>query len=385
MKIGIIGPIWYNIPPDKYGGTESVVYHLVNGLVERGHDVTLFGPATAQVKARLHATTKKPTFELGMDWNNNIASQMYHITEAFDRGDEFDILHMHLNKSHDYISLPLSIYSKIPVMFTLHFPIPLSQDVHTVGKHSYNREDRLLMLEKYSMLPFTSISSAQQKPLAMNFVKTIYNSLEIDEYHFNASSDNYFVWLGRVQAIKGTKEAIVAAKNANVQLKLLGALDRTTSENMEYYEREVQPLVDGKQIQWLGEADMKLKNEIVGKAKALLNPIQWEEPFGLVMAEAQAMGTPVITLNRGAASELVEDGVTGFVAKSMDEFTTKIARVDTINRKDARDRAEKLFGRETMITGYEEAYGTVQTRWEEYQKKQIEWLRSWKVQNRMIE
>lgn len=158
MKIGIIGPIWYNIPPDKYGGTESVVYHLVNGLVERGHDVTLFGPATADVKATLHATTKKPTFELGMDWNNNIASQMYHITEAFDRADEFDILHMHLNKSHDYISLPLSIYSKIPVMFTLHFPIPLSQDVHTVGKHSYNREDRLLMLEKYSMLPFTSIS-----------------------------------------------------------------------------------------------------------------------------------------------------------------------------------------------------------------------------------
>lgn len=385
MKIGIIGPIWYNIPPSRYGGTESVVYHLTNGLVERGHDVTLFGPATAEVKSKLYATTTKPIFELGMDWNNNIASQMYHITEAFDRRDEFDILHMHLNKSHDYMSLPLSVTSSTPVVFTLHFPIPLKKDVNKKGTHSYNREDRLIMLEKYRKLPFTSISDAQQRPLVMNFIKTVYNSLEIDEYHFSESSADYFVWLGRVQPVKGTKEAILAAKKAGVKLKLMGALDTNMPEYMRYYEEEVKPLIDGKQIEWLGEANMAMKNEVMGKAKALLNPILWEEPFGLVMAEAQAMGTPVIAFDRGAASELVEDTKSGYVVKTMDEFVRRIKEVEVLDRKYIRHRVELLFSKENMLSCYEEVYRDVVKNWNEYQSQEKEWLREWRKKNLMID
>ena len=385
MKIGIIGPIWYNIPPSKYGGTESVVYNLTNGLSKRGHEVTLFGPDTSKVEAKLHGTIKKPVFEMGMDWNNNITAQMYHVTEAFDRVEEFDIIHMHLNKSHDYLSLSLAVSSNTPVVFTLHFPIPLIREVKMKGAHSYNREDRLIMLDKYRKLPFTTISDAQQRPLAMNFIRTVYNSFEIDEYQFTPQGEDYFVWLGRVQRTKGTKEAILAAKEAGVNLKLLGALDTSMASYMEYYENEVKPLIDGKQIEWLGEADMKMKNEIVGKAKGLLNPIQWEEPFGLVMAESQAMGTPVISLDRGAAGELIEDGVTGFVAKDMKEFVKRIHEVEKIDRKKARERVAKLFNNEQMIAGYEEAYKTVIKNWTTYQKREVEWLKEWKKKNMMIQ
>ena len=385
MKIGIIGPIWYNIPPSKYGGTEGVVYNLANGLSERGHDVTLFGPATSKVKSKLHGTTAKPIFEMGMDWNNNITSQMYHVTEAFDHADEFDILHMHLNKSHDYISMPLAAVSSTPVVFTLHFPIPLEEEVTKKGAHSYHRQDRLMMLSKYKKLPYTTISDAQQKPLDMNFIRTVYNSFEIDEYHFIPKSAAYFVWLGRVQRTKGTKEAILAAKEAGVKLKLLGALDTSMASYMDYYENEVKPLIDGKQIEWMGEADMKMKNDIVAKAKALLNPIQWEEPFGLVMAESQAMGTPVISLDRGAAGELIEDRVTGFVAKDMKEFVKRIKEVDTIDRKKARERVEKLFNNDQMIQGYEDAYETVIKNWKTYQKRETDWLKEWKEKNMMIQ
>lgn len=385
MKIGMIGPIWYNIPPERYGGTESVVYNLTQELVKRGHEVMLFGPGTAHVDAKVHATIEKPIFEMGMDWNNNIAAQMYHITEAFDRASEFDILHMHLNKSHDYMSLPLAAISKTPVLFTLHFPIPRREDVHTAGTHSYRRQDRLMMLEKYKKLPFTTISNAQQKPLDLNFIRTVYNSFEIEEYHFNPTSADYFVWLGRVQPVKGAKEAILAAKEAGVRLKLLGALDTSVKPFMDYFEQEVKPLIDTKQIEWLGEADMKMKNDIVGKAKALLNPIQWEEPFGLVMAEAQAMGTPVISLARGSAGELIEDGVSGFVAKDMDEFVKRISEVDKLDRKKARKRVEALFSNEQMVSGYEEAYEMVIKQWKTYQTEESIWLRDWKAKNKLIQ
>jgi glycosyltransferase involved in cell wall biosynthesis len=369
MKIGVIGPIWYNIPSKKYGGTESVVSNLVNGLSEKNHDVTLFGPATSDVKAKVHGTSIKPVFELGMDWNNNIVSQMYHITEAFDRADDFDILHMHLNKSHDYSSLLLAAVSQTPIIFTLHFPIPLRSHLENKEEHSYHRQDRLIMLEKFKMLPYTTISDAQQRPLDMNFIRTVYNSLEVSDYHFTPKSDNYFVWMGRVRKIKGTKEAILAAKEAGVALKLLGVVDQDIAGDVQYFEEEVKPLIDGKQIQWMGEADITMKNEIMGKAKAFLNPIQWEEPFGLVMTEALAMGVPVIALNRGSVPELVKDGVTGFVAENMQEFVTRIKEVEKIDRKACRDWVVEQFNNEQMIAGYEKAYDDVVTNWEAYKSR----------------
>lgn len=364
MKIGIVGPIWLDIPPKTYGGTEEVVYNLVNGLVDRGHDVTLFGPKTAKVKSRVFATVERPLRDDNIDWTN-VPYTLNHISSAFDKVSEFDILHMHLNKSQDFLSLPLAIYSKVPVVFTLHFMVPTL----------FDRKDRYIVLNKYSKLPFTSISNSQRDGIDLNFVATVYNGLNIEHFPFQEKPQEYFAWIGKVNPVKGTKEAILAAKKANVKLFVMGAVDSGVKHMLDYYEKEVKPLIDGKNIVWVGEVGIKEKANILGGAKALLNPILWEEPFGLVMAEAQAVGTPVISFRRGAAPELIADGKTGFLVDTLDEMVERIKQVSMIDRHECRLRVEQRFTRMKMVEGYEQAYALCIQHWTKYishQKKQLD-------------
>lgn len=363
MKIGVVGTIWLNIPPNGYGGTEEVIYNLVNGLVEKGHDVTLFGPKTAQVKAKVIPTVEAPLRDQNVAWTD-VTHTLYHLTESFDNASAFDILHVHINKSQDYISLPLALSSKTPVLFTPHFRMP--------DEKTY--KDRYQILTKYNKLPFTSISNSQRKGINLNFVKTVYNSLQIEKFPFSKKAGDYFVWLGKVNPFKGTKEAILAAKYAGVQLKVLGAVDKGVPHMLAYYEEEVKPLIDGKQIQWVGEVSLEEKGKLLGGAKAFLNPILWEEPFGLVMAEAQAVGTPVVSFNRGAAPELIVDGKTGFLVNTIDEMVEKMKAVDSIDRYACRKNIEDNFSVDTMVEGYVEAYNIVQEQWEDIlfsQKKEF--------------
>lgn len=359
MKIGIVGTIWLNTPPANYGGTEGVVYNLTNGLSKKGHEVTFFGPKTAQVQARIIPTVEKPLRDQDISWGN-FPYTLYHIATAFDYISQFDILHVHLNKSQDYASLPLASLSKIPVVFTLHFLVPSPSD----------RIDRYMVLTKYKHLPFISISDSQRDDIPLNFVKTVYNGFDIADYPFCEKPKDYFVWLGKVNPVKGTKEAILAAKKAGVKLVVLGAVDEGMPHMLEYYQKEVHPLIDDKQIIWVGKVDVAKKAKILGEAKAMLNPILWEEPFGLVMTEAQAVGTPVIAFDRGAAPELIIHGKTGFLVDTIDQMVEKIKQVDAIDRKTCRTHVEEKFTVESMIKGYEQAYTEVVANWSSYQNLQ---------------
>lgn len=359
MKVGVVGTLWFNIPPKGYGGTEEVVCNLVNGLVEKGHDVTLFAPATARVKAKLFSTVSKPLSELDVGWDN-VAYTLFHMAQAFDAASNFDILHIHLNKAQDYIALILAEHSKTPVLFTPHFVLPGLR----------NKKDRHLLLEKYKNLPFTSISDSQRKEKDFNFVKTVYNGLDLKKFPFFKESEEFFVWLGRVYPVKGAREAVLAAKKAKVKLLLAGHIDSFNKESVEYFKKEVKPLIDGKKIIWVGEVGPKERVELLGKAKGFLNPILWEEPFGLVMAESQAFGTPVISFKRGSASELIIDGKTGFLVNNINEMAQKIKTIDKINRLDCRKNVEEKFTVEKMVEGYEEAYLKTIKNWKKYISRQ---------------
>lgn len=348
MKVAVVGSLWLDTPPKGYGGTEEVIGNIVNGLVDKGHDVTFFGPKTSTVKSKIFTTVGKPLREQNVEWTN-VTYILYHLTEVFDHASEFDVIHMHLNKSQDYFSLPLAKCSKTPVVFTFHFMLP---------NLSYN-VDRYRILEKYKSLPFTSISNSQRAGLPWNFVATVYNGIEVSKFPFQEKTEDYFVWLGKVNPVKGTREAIVAAKRAGVKLYVLGAIDLGVPKLLEYYNEAVKPLIDNKNIVWVGEVNMEEKARILGKAKAFLNPIQWEEPFGLVMTESQAVGTPVISFKRGAAPELIIDGKTGFLVETVDEMVAKMKDVDSLSRADCRKNVEEKFSVEKMIEGYENVYKKV--------------------------
>lgn len=355
MKVGVVGPIWLDIPPKGYGGTEEVVFNLVNGLAEKGHDVTLFGPGTAKVKSKLFPTVPHPLRSDKVPWED-IGYSLYHITEAFDRAPDFDILHVHLNKEQDFLALPLAAKSKTPVVFTFHFMLP---------NGSFN-PGRNKVLYKYKSLPFTTISDSQRARLPFNFIKTVYNSLDINYFPFNAKPQDKFVWLGKINSRKGTREAILAAKKAGVKLMVMGVVEKGVPEMLEYFEKEVMPLMDGEQILWLGEVGLGEKARHLSEAKGFLNPIQWEEPFGLVMIESQAVGTPVISFNRGAAPELIIDGKTGFLVEDIDQMVSKIKDIDQISRMDCRKNVENNFSIAKMVEGYEDAYKTTIKNWDKY-------------------
>lgn len=367
MRIGILGTIWINTPPSHYGGTEDVIYNLANGLVKKGHHVTLFAPATAETKAHLSPTVTLPLRDKDIPWTD-ISYHLYHITQAFDRRDEFDILHLHVNKNQDYMALPLASLSKTPVLTTIHFALPeMSQ-----------RPERYQLLLKYKDLPFTSISASQQHGMPLNFIETIYNSLPLEEFPFSATPQEYVVWLGKIIPHKGTKEAILAAKKANIPIKVAGVVDEGIEESKKYFEEDIKPLIDNRSVTYIGPVGMPEKAKLLGGAKALLNPIQWEEPFGLVMVESQAVGTPVIAFNRGAASEVVQDKRTGFLVDSVNEMAEKIKEVDALNRRDIRSFIQSEFSLDTMIQGYKMAYKATIEHWPTYMLKVKETIQTYK-------
>lgn len=356
MKIAIVGSLWNNTPPRTYGGTEEVIFHLTNGLVEKGHEVTFFGPETAQTKARLLPVVDKPLLDQGRSWNNeeNIHAHILKFTKVLQMSKAFDIIHIHLDRSQDYIAFPTMKSSTTPVLFTMHFSPQLYKE---------ERQERLEVLAAYKDYPFSSISNAQRKGIDLNFIANIYNGIQISDYPYSNVSDDYVAWLGKIKPEKGTKEAILAAKKAGVNIMVMGKVDENIPSMYQYFKEEVEPLFDGEHVIWVGEVGLKEKVTILKRAKALLNPIQWEEPFGLVMIEALALGTPVISYNRGAAGEIIRDQETGFLVDSFEEMCGRITDIGSINRKNCRMDVEKSFTTTTMIHGYEKAYDLVIGSW----------------------
>jgi len=345
LKIAQIAPLWETIPPKKYGGIEIMIDKITNELIKRGHEVTLFASGNSKTKAKLRSVFPKSLFEMKVDWYHR-SQNLINAANAFSMADEFDVIHNHAGDN----GLLFSKISKTPVLTTLHNVLPDPKQKNS---------DEYITMKYYSRkINFISISFNQRThtDIKFNYVDNIYNGININDFSFNSKSKNYLVWLGRIHHGKGLWNAINAAKISKEKLIIAGNI---TCETDEEYFQSVKPMIDGKQIKYIGEVDLKQKNELLGNAKALLFPTIWEEPFGLVMIEAMACGTPVIGFKKGSVSEVIKDGKTGFVVKDDKAMIKALKKINKIDREDCRKRVENNFTVEKMVGGYEMAYNRI--------------------------
>jgi len=342
LKIAQIAPLWETIPPKKYGGIEIMINKIINELLNRGHEVTLFASGNSKTKARLRSVFPKSLFEMKVDWYHR-SQNLINAANAFFILYEFDVIHNHAGDN----GLLFSQITKTPVLTTLHNVLPDPKQKNS---------DEYITFDYYSKKTnFASISFNQRThtDIKFNYLDTIYNGININDFTFNPKPENYLVWLGRIHYGKGLWNAINAAKISKEKLIIAGNI---TCETDEKYFQSVQPMIDGKQIKYIGEVDSKEKDDLLRNAKAVLFPTIWEEPFGLVMIEAMACGTPVIGFDKGSVSEVIKDGKTGFVVKDDKEMIGAIKKIDKINRAECRKHVEDNFTIEKMVDGYEKVY-----------------------------
>lgn len=340
MKIAVCAPFEERVPPVKYGGTELVVYNLVETLVALGHDVTLLATGDSLVSAKLLPVFEKAlrTYPEMQDMKMRDAYKYIAFGKVLEylRKDKFDIVHSHLG----WRLLPFESLIEAPVVTTLHGPLD----------SSYQQ----VVYKKFKDSKYISISNNQRVPLPeLNFVGTVYNGIDVAKFDFFEQPQDYFAFLGRMSPEKGPVQAIEAVKKAGVKLVMAGKVDTVDKE---FFKKEVEPLIDGKQIKFIGEIGHDEKVRFLKKAKALIAPIQWREPFGLFFIEAMACGAPVIAYPYGSVSEVIEDKKTGFIVKDIEEMVEAIKNIDKINRRKCRERVEKYFTVEKMVDEYEKIY-----------------------------
>ena len=339
MRIAQIAPLWERVPPPAYGGIELVVGLLTDELVNRGHEVTLFASGDSITRAKLSAVHPQA---LRLDPNVRECGiyEMLQLAQVYERAGEFDLIHSHIGCS----ALPYTRLTKTPTVHTLHgIFTPDNQKMYGYAKAQ----------------PYVSISDAQREPqLGLNCVATVYNSIDVASHKFFPTPDApaYLAFLGRISPEKGPIQAIEIAKATGIPLKMAGKVDPV---DMEFYEREVKPLIDGEFIQFLGEANHDMKNNLMGRAIATLFPIQWREPFGLVTIESMAAGTPVIAMGLGAVPEIVAHGYSGFICNNVAECIAAVSQVPSISRSACREYVEHNFGVDSMTNGYEAVYQAV--------------------------
>lgn len=342
MKICIIAPIDENIPPKLYGGIGRVISLLAEGLVEREHHVTLLAPENTKTSARLVSIIKKP-LEANDPKNNNspevrevfFESSLKKIKEVL-LSEQFDIINNHLG----WRLVPFHDIVNPPIITTLHTPL--------------NQKKKQEVFNSFKKAPVISVSNNQRKALPnINYLETIYNGIDLSLFNFSEKHNNYLVFLGRMSPKKGVFESIEIAKKLGTTLIMAGAIH---DWDKDYFVTKIQPRIDGENVIFLGEIDDVQKNELLGGAKALLAPIQWDEPFGLTFIESMACGTPVIALNRGSVQEVIIDGLTGIIASSKSEIYKRFGEIDGISRKKCRQHAEENFNSDIMINNYEKTY-----------------------------
>ncbi|BAY65036.1 group 1 glycosyl transferase [Calothrix brevissima NIES-22] len=336
MRIAQIAPLWERVPPPAYGGIELVVGLLTDELVRRGHEVTLFASGDSISLAELQSVHPR-ALRLDPHVKEYGIYEMLQLGSVYERADEFDIIHSHMGCA----ALPYANLVKTPTVHTL---------------HGIFTPDNEKMFQFAKNQPYISISEAQRETrLGLNYVATAYNGIDVSSYQFHAQPNDppYLAFLGRISPEKGTHLAIQVAKQSGWHLKIAGKVDIV---DVEYYEKEVKPLIDGKQIEYLGEANHEQKNALMGGAVATLFPITWREPFGLVMVESMAAGTPVIAMKLGSTVEVIDDGKTGFLCENTDEFISAIAKVADLDRYACRQHVENRFSLQKMTDSYEAVY-----------------------------
>lgn len=350
MKIVQISSLWETTPPPKYGGLELVVSNLTEELVKRGHEVTLFATGDSETSAKLVSTYPRPLYREGVPWTS-LYDTLVHAAEAVRYAHEIgaDIVHNHLS----YRSLATMSLCERPFVNTIHGTLN-TKDLP---------EDRRRTFEHYKDQPFISISDYQRvNGQSLNWVATAYNGIKVDSFDFvDQPTADYLVWVGRFTPNKAPHIAIRVAAKLGIPLKMAAKLDQNTPSDLEYFEREIKPNLKPGVAEWVGEVGHDEKVALYKNARALLNPIKWDEPFGLVVAEAMACGTPVVTYNRGAMSELIEDGVTGFLINEDDEagMAEAVGRISSIDRHHCRQKVVERFSVEAMADSYLAAYEKV--------------------------
>lgn len=339
MKIAQIAPCWLTVPPHGYGGTELVVSHLTEGLVERGHDVTLFASGGSTTKAKLVTYYDDPPGTIAIVTDPMV--ELPHVLGAYARAPEFDIIHDHSAPIGPSIG---AFLAGPPVVHTLHGP---PDDPN--AKPVYDVIGRRLHL--------VAISDHQRQSVShLNYAGVVYNGISVDDYPVLTTKDDYLLFLGRMSPQKGVHLAVETARRLGRRLIITTKIVEPVEK--EYFEEKVKPLLT-KDVEIRGEITLAEKAELYGRAACTLMPIQWPEPFGLVMAESMACGTPVVAYRNGSVPEIVEDGVTGFIAGDLEEFVAAVERAGEIDPAACRERVERLFSTKAMVDGYEAVYEKV--------------------------
>ncbi|HUQ42134.1 MAG TPA: glycosyltransferase family 4 protein [Candidatus Limnocylindrales bacterium] len=333
LRVGILAPISWRVPPRHYGPWERVVSLLTEGLVERGVDVTLFATADSITGARLQSVAPRPLSE-----DRSLDAKVWeslHIANFFEHAREFDILHNH----YDFLPLTYSALTDVPLVTTI---------------HGFSSERIVPVFQRYDgRSAYVSISDADRDP-SLTYVATVYHGIALDEFTPTTTAGEYLLFFGRIHPDKGVAEAIEVATRAEMPLVIAGIV-----HDDEYFASEVEPHIDGERVRYVGSAGPKERDALLGGAAALLHLVSFAEPFGLSMVEAMACGTPVIARRRGSIPEVVDDGVTGFVVDDLDDAVRAVDRARTLDRAAIRARCAERFSRDRMVDDYLAVYERV--------------------------
>jgi glycosyltransferase involved in cell wall biosynthesis len=335
MRIAQVAPLQVAVPPHGYGGTERIVYVLTEELVRLGHDVTLFATADSRTSATLVPMLDEPVgFNAECDVNAFHVAMLKAVYTKY--ADRFDVIHSHL----DYQTLPFVHLTSTPTVLTMH---------GRLDRPEWNR-----VFGSYSDANYVAISDDQRRHLpGVTFLDTVHHGIDLDSYTFRREPGDYLTFVGRMSPEKRPDLAIEVAKRCGIKIKVAAKVDHKEAS---YFKREIVPLLDHPLVEWLGEVDERQKCELMGNALALILPIAWPEPFGLVFVEALACGTPVITCPVGSVPELLVDGVTGFIGRNVDELVHAVENVRLISRDACRAHVERRFSAEQMARQYLRVY-----------------------------
>ena len=331
-RVAVLSPIAWRTPPQQYGAWETVASNITEGLVARGWDVTLFASGDSVTRAHLHAVVDKG-YEEDATVDPKVAEYL-HISEAFEHADEFDLIHSH----YDFMALTYSRLIGTPVLTTIHgFSSPKIMPIYHKYRNGY----------------FVSVSDSD-RAAGLNYLATVYNGIDLSLYPLQQSGGEDLIFLGRIHPDKGVHLAIEVARLSGMRLIIAGIV-----QDEAYFHEQVKPHLDNQNILYIGPVDVKGKNELFARARALLHMNTIPERFGLVLVEANAAGVPVIAMDRGSCREVIKDGETGFLVNNAVEAVRALGRIPEIDRQACRRRVQQNFSIDTMVEGYERVYSSI--------------------------
>ena len=331
-RIAVLSPVAWRTPPRQYGAWETVASNITEGLVARGWDVTLFASGDSVTRAHLHAVVDKG-YEEDSTADPKVAEYL-HISEAFERAAEFDLIHSH----YDFMALTYTRLVSTPVLTTIHgFSSPKIMQVYQKYRDGY----------------FVSISDSDRAP-GLNYLGTVYNGIDLSLYPLRQSQGDDLIFLGRIHPDKGAHLAIEVARQSGRPLLIAGIIQDKT-----YFREQVEPYLDDGQIRYIGSVDVPGKNELFARARALLHLNTIPERFGLVLAEANAAGVPVIAMDLGSCREVIEDGRTGFLVNNVSEAVEAVQKIPEIDSTTCRENVQQRFSIDTMVDAYERVYDKI--------------------------